>query len=83
MAKLAAIAPADPVELGTPATIGVRVRCPNCGDEGVVPVALASRVTMTEGLPSRVGVRVRAPTLPHLCGQLTIAAAIAEQAGDG
>ena len=62
----------------TPDSIGVRVRCPSCGETGIVPVALASRLTMVEGENSKLGVRAKAPALPHLCGQLTIAEALRE-----
>lgn len=62
----------------TPDTIGVKVRCPSCGEVGVVPVQLASRLTMVEGENSKLGIRAKAPALPHLCGQLTIDAALRE-----
>lgn len=68
--------------VGTPETIGVRVRCPSCGEQGVVPVALASRLTMVEGENSKLGVRAKAPALPHLCGQLTIEEALRALEGD-
>jgi hypothetical protein len=62
----------------TPDTIGVRVRCPSCGERGVVPVELVSRLTMIEGEHSKLGIRAKAPALPHLCGQLTIEEALRE-----
>lgn len=68
--------------VGTPETIGVRVRCPSCGETGVVPVQLASRLTMVEGENSKLGVRAKSPALPHLCGQLTIDEALRELESD-
>lgn len=64
----------EPIE--TPDTVNVRVVCPACGESGLVPIDLASRLTMVAGERSKLGVRAKAPTLPHLCGQLTIAEAM-------
>jgi hypothetical protein len=69
--------------VATPDTIGVKVRCPSCGETGVVPVQLASRLTMVEGELSKLGIRAKAPALPHLCGQLTIDEALRELGADG
>jgi hypothetical protein len=66
----------------TPETIGVKVRCPSCGETGVLPMQLASRLTMVEGENSKLGVRAKAAALPHLCGQLTIAEALRELESD-
>lgn len=66
----------------TPETIGVRVRCPSCGETGVIPMTLASRLTMVEGENSKLGVRAKVAALPHLCGQLTIEAALREIEGE-
>jgi hypothetical protein len=66
----------------TPETVGVKVRCPSCGETGILPVHLASRLVMVEGENSKLGVRARAVALPHLCGQLTIEEALRELEGD-
>ena len=66
-----------------PETIGVKVRCPSCGETGILPVQLAARLTMVEGENSKLGIRAKAPALPHLCGQLTIEEALRELEGDG
>jgi hypothetical protein len=59
-------------ELATGEVYPVRVTCPACHESGLVPMTLASRVTMTEGESSRVSIKASAPRLPHLCGQTTI-----------
>jgi hypothetical protein len=67
--------------IATPSEVAVRVRCPSCGETGTLPLTLASRVTMTEGENSKLSIRAKAPSLPHLCGQLTIAEALRELEG--
>jgi hypothetical protein len=63
-------------ELVTGEQYPVRVRCPSCGETGIVPVTLRSRVTMTEGENSHLSVSPKTPRLPHVCGQLTIEEAL-------
>ena len=61
-----------------PATVGVRVSCPSCGEAGILAVEVASRLFMVEGERSKLSVRSRTQALPHICGQLTIQAALDE-----
>lgn len=65
-------------ELVTGEQYAVRARCPSCGETGLIPAELRSRVTMTEGEASRLGVAIKTPRLPHICGQLTIEEALRE-----
>lgn len=67
-------------ELHTGEDYPIRARCPACGDEGLLSIEFATRLTMTEGEASRLSVRSKASRLPHVCGQLTIDQAIAIEA---
>ena len=65
-------------ELHTGEDYPIRARCPACGDEGLLSIEFATRLTMIEGEDSRLSIRSKGTKLRHNCGQLTIDQAMAE-----